>query len=161
MSSSPPAVFSVLIVGVITSGREVLLVRRRDTGLWELPGGVLRPGESVVEALRRLVEQDAGVVVAALGLSGIYTRQMPRLTLVFRSHQVTGSVTAGPAISECRWVDVEQVEDLVSISASQQVRDALLPQTMWPTLNHYGIPKPRVAPDNRLLAAPTEPPQER
>lgn len=160
MSSSPPG-FSVLIAGVITSGREVLLVRRRDTGLWELPGGVLRPGESVVEALRRLVEQDAGVVVAALGLSGIYTRQTPRLTLVFRSHQVTGSVNAGLAVSECRWVDVEHVEDLVSISAGQQVRDALLPQTMWPTLNHYGIPNHCVAPDNRLLAAPSEPAQER
>lgn len=151
--SSSPAGFTVGIVGAITSGREVLLARRRDTGLWELPGGVLRPGESVVEALRRLVEQDTGVVVAALGLSGIYTRQTPRLTLVFRSHQVTGAVTAGPAVSECRWVDVEQVEDRVSISAGQQVCDALLPQAMWPTLNHYGIPNLRAAPDDHPVGA--------
>lgn len=57
------SLFAVKVCAVVTSGREVLLVRRRETGLWDLPGGVLRAGEGIVEALRRLVEHDYVKVV--------------------------------------------------------------------------------------------------
>lgn len=52
---------------------DVLLVRRLDTGDWELPGGRVDPGESAVDALVREVEEEAGLVVDASGVAGIYT----------------------------------------------------------------------------------------
>lgn len=145
------SLFAVKVCAVVTSGREVLLVRRRDTGLWDLPGGVLRAGEGVVEALRRLVEQDTGAVIPVLGLTGIYTRQTARLAVVFRSHQVAGPLTPGLHISEARWVDVDQVDELLAVSAVQQIREALLPQSMWPSMMLQGVPVPRSG-DNKAAS---------
>lgn len=146
------SLFAVKVCAVVTSGREVLLVRRRDTGLWDLPGGVLGAGEGVVEALRRLVEQDTGAVIAVLGLTGIYTRQTARLAVVFRSHQVAGStLTTGPHVTETRWVDVDQTDELLSVSAVQQIREALLPQSMWPSMMLQGVPVPRSG-DNKAAS---------
>jgi 8-oxo-dGTP pyrophosphatase MutT (NUDIX family) len=52
---------------------KVLLQRRKDNGLWGLPGGSLEPGESLEEAARREVLEEIGVVVDQLNLFGVYS----------------------------------------------------------------------------------------
>jgi 8-oxo-dGTP pyrophosphatase MutT (NUDIX family) len=52
---------------------EVLLVRRIDDGYWELPGGRLEVGESAAQAVIREVAEEAGVTIALIGLSGVYS----------------------------------------------------------------------------------------
>jgi 8-oxo-dGTP pyrophosphatase MutT (NUDIX family) len=52
---------------------KVLLQRRKDNGLWGLPGGSLEPGESLEEAARREVLEETGVVVDQLNLYGVYS----------------------------------------------------------------------------------------
>ena len=59
------------------------MVRKRHTGLWDLPGGDLRVGEHPEAGIRRIVESDSSTVVAITGLVGIYNRSTPRLSLVF------------------------------------------------------------------------------
>ena len=51
----------------------VLLVRRCDTGDWELPGGHVDPGESAAEAAVRETAEESGITVQVTGLAGIYT----------------------------------------------------------------------------------------
>lgn len=51
----------------------LLLVRRCDTGDWELPGGRVDPGESASEAAIRETAEESGITVAVTGLVGIYT----------------------------------------------------------------------------------------
>lgn len=41
----------------------VLLVQRKDTGLWALPGGFIDPGEQALAASKREVEEETRVVV--------------------------------------------------------------------------------------------------
>ena len=51
----------------------MLLVRRCDTGDWELPGGHVDPGESAPEAAVRETAEESGITVEITGLAGIYT----------------------------------------------------------------------------------------
>ena len=51
----------------------LLLVRRRDTGDWELPGGHVDPGESASDAAVRETAEESGITVEITGLVGIYT----------------------------------------------------------------------------------------
>jgi 8-oxo-dGTP pyrophosphatase MutT (NUDIX family) len=58
---------------VFDPSERVLLARRRDTGLWCLPGGIMEPGESVAEAVVREVREETGFVVAPVQLIGVYS----------------------------------------------------------------------------------------
>jgi ADP-ribose pyrophosphatase YjhB (NUDIX family) len=54
-------------------GGAVLLVRRMDNGLWELPGGRVEVGESATEAVEREVAEESGVAIKVTRLAGIST----------------------------------------------------------------------------------------
>ncbi|PZN09257.1 HAD-IIA family hydrolase [Thermaerobacter composti] len=51
----------------------VLLVKRRDNGLWGLPSGHVEVGETVEEAVRREVLEETGLVVRVERLVGVYS----------------------------------------------------------------------------------------
>jgi ADP-ribose pyrophosphatase YjhB (NUDIX family) len=51
----------------------ILLVRRADTGNWELPGGRVELGESAVVAAEREVAEESGVVIRVTDLLGVYS----------------------------------------------------------------------------------------
>jgi ADP-ribose pyrophosphatase YjhB (NUDIX family) len=68
-------------VGVIIfddQGR-LLLERRRDCGLWGLPGGRIEPGESVAEAALREVKEETGLDVEIVRLVGVYSEPDGRI----------------------------------------------------------------------------------
>jgi 8-oxo-dGTP pyrophosphatase MutT (NUDIX family) len=50
----------------------VLLVRRADSGNWELPGGRVELGESAQIAAVREVKEESGVTVEVTRLAGVY-----------------------------------------------------------------------------------------
>lgn len=64
-----PSVFAV----VRSDAGRILLVRRVDDGMWELPGGRVEVGESAVEAVVREVAEEAGVTVKVVGVAGVYS----------------------------------------------------------------------------------------
>ena len=51
----------------------ILLVRRADTGNWELPGGRVELGEAAVAAAEREVAEESGVVIRVTDLLGVYS----------------------------------------------------------------------------------------
>ena len=67
-NSMVPAVSAV----VIDAGR-ILLHRRRDNGLWALPGGAVEVGESVGEAVVREVHEETGYQVEPMYVVGVYS----------------------------------------------------------------------------------------
>lgn len=82
------------VVGVAAAARTEdgrwLLIRRRDTGGWALPGGTLEWGETLSDALTRELLEEAGVeLLGAPELFGVYSR--PERD--YRFHAVTILVT--------------------------------------------------------------------
>jgi 8-oxo-dGTP pyrophosphatase MutT (NUDIX family) len=51
----------------------VLLLRRPDNGLWTIPTGGLKKGETIRECAARECREETGVVIETLGLVGVFT----------------------------------------------------------------------------------------
>jgi 8-oxo-dGTP diphosphatase len=115
---APPAsvVAPSAFVAVRWVGGRLLLVRRCDSGVWELPGGRVDVGETAGDAAVRETAEEAGVRVLITGLAGIFTdpsyvvrspdgevRQV--FALVFRARAL-GGVPHGDLheTSEAAWV---------------------------------------------------------
>ena len=52
---------------------KVLLIRRSDTGGWSLPGGMMDPGECIAECAVREADEETGLKVEPVRLTGIYS----------------------------------------------------------------------------------------
>jgi 8-oxo-dGTP diphosphatase len=71
--ASPAEIVAPSVFAAVRDERgRLLLVRRLDNGNWELPGGQVDVGDTVVGALQREVGEEAGVTIDVLGVSGVY-----------------------------------------------------------------------------------------
>ena len=66
-------------VAVRDAAGRILLERRRDNGLWGLPGGRVEPGESVAQAAVREVWEETGLAVRVARLVGVYSEPDGRI----------------------------------------------------------------------------------
>jgi 8-oxo-dGTP diphosphatase len=61
------------IIPVLPDGR-IVLIRRRDNGLWGLPGGMVDWGEDIATAIRRELTEETGLELAQIRrLVGVYS----------------------------------------------------------------------------------------
>jgi 8-oxo-dGTP diphosphatase len=132
---------SVSVAGVITddAGR-ALLVRRRDNGHWEPPGGILELDESITDGLRREVREETGLEVEPERLTGVY-KNMTRgiIALVFRCQVVGGTLTAGPESSEFHWATSSDVRAMADEAYAVRVLDGLPGTTIVSVRQHDGF----------------------
>jgi len=119
---------SVSVAGVIVddAGR-ALLIRRRDNGHWEPPGGVLEAGESIPDALQREVLEETGIKIAhPATLTGVYKNMTGLIvSLVFRCEALDGNLTTGSETSALRWATRGEVTELANEAYAVRVLDAL------------------------------------
>jgi ADP-ribose pyrophosphatase YjhB (NUDIX family) len=70
---------SPLVAGaaaVISDDGQILLMRRSDNRLWNLPGGVMEVGETPAEAVVREVLEETGVRCEPVALVGVYDNRL-------------------------------------------------------------------------------------
>lgn len=108
---------------VLHKGR-VLLVRRGgqpSAGKWSLPGGLVELGETTTEAVRRELLEECSLAIRVVGVAGVVDRIVRDAQGRIRYHYVlvdylasadSDRVTAGSDAGECRWVEVDRVEEL-------------------------------------------------
>lgn len=60
---------------ILDSQRRVLLCKRRDKDLWNLPGGKVEKGESPWEAAIREAKEEIGVDIEIEKLAGVYFKR--------------------------------------------------------------------------------------
>src|SRR3712207_2264099 len=102
----------------------LLLVRRCDSGAWELPGGHVDVGESAVEAAVRETAEEAGVRVEVVEFAGLFSdpghvvRSVggdvhQQFALLFRARYLGGVPRGdGHETSDAAWVPVADVPGL-------------------------------------------------
>jgi 8-oxo-dGTP diphosphatase len=135
----PTVIAPFVFVAVHRPSGRLLLVRRRDSGVWELPGGRVDIGESAQAAAVRETAEEAGVVVRITGLVGLYTRpgQIVRgadgvvrqqFAVVLSGEQVGQAAPRGDGIETdaAAWVAPEDLADLAIEPATRvRITDAL------------------------------------
>lgn len=126
MSTERP--HSVSVAGVIVDDRgRALLIKRRDNGQWEPPGGVLEAGETIPDALEREVLEETGIKIATpAALTGVYKNMTGLIvSLVFRCEAIDGNPTTGAETRALRWATRDEVIELADEAYAIRVLDAL------------------------------------
>ncbi|PKV86862.1 NUDIX hydrolase [Streptomyces sp. TLI_146] len=126
MSADRPHSVSVAGVIVDDAGR-ALVIKRRDNGKWEPPGGVVEREETLPEALQREVLEETGIKIALPAtLTGVYKNMTGLIvSLVFRCEAIDGAPTVGDETRALRWVTREEVVELADEAYAVRVLDAL------------------------------------
>lgn len=98
----------------------ILLLRRTDTGLWTIPTGGLKIGETISQCAIRECEEETGLKVEITGLVGVFStpdhviaygkgevRQPVNVCL--RARVTGGSAAPTDEASDIRWVRPDQI----------------------------------------------------
>jgi 8-oxo-dGTP diphosphatase len=131
------------VVGVVaiahTRDGRCLLIRRRDTGEWALPGGTVEWGETLDSCIRRELLEEAGVEVLHLGeLAGCYSHP----DRDWRFHAVTIVVKAEVSppiqppqnkleIADVGLFDADSLPEQLSHEMGDMLRNALEGKVVW------------------------------
>ena len=110
-------------------GDALVLVRRgagRESARWELPGGAVRPGESLAEAVVRTVGDDTGAEALCgpfIGWAEGFDPDAPTLTMYFEAvvldppgQDITGAMPTGTTASEVRCTPTWEVSEVPLVS---------------------------------------------
>jgi ADP-ribose pyrophosphatase YjhB (NUDIX family) len=124
------AKFRVSCSALIERGGEYLLARRRDIGLWNLPGGGMEAGETVEQGLAREVMEEVGVAVRIVRLVGVYSKpQKGEIVLTFLCKLISEEEpTTSDEVSEVGWFKPDNMPADTLPKHRQRVLDAALGQ---------------------------------
>ena len=124
------------MVGVgatIFEGERVLLVQRGrepSLGKWSLPGGLVKLGESLEEAVRREVREETGLQVRPVDLVACLARVLRDeeqriayhyVLLDFLCEVVSGSLRAGSDVTACTFVSLDGLSSLDLTRGTKEV----------------------------------------
>lgn len=115
----------VAVSGLIENDKgEILMILSPYRG-WEIPGGQVEEGESVIDALKREVKEETGIDIEVGKLKAIYSNigtmvQIDKnssigsiVSLGFTGKAISGEVTISEESIEVSWVRKEKVLDLI------------------------------------------------
>jgi len=129
-SNGNGAKFRVACSALIERGGEYLLARRRDIGLWNLPGGGMEEGETVEDGLAREVMEEIGVTIRVVRLVGVYSKpQKNEIVMSFLCKLASDQEpVTSDEISEVGWFRPDHMPDDTLPKHRQRVTDAALGQ---------------------------------
>ena len=101
----------------------LLLAKRTDNRLWTIPGGTMKPGESIAETAVREVKEETGLDVEVVSLVGVYSNPYhvveysdgevrQQFSVCFVCRRVGGNLTTSDETSDVDYFTPEQVEGM-------------------------------------------------
>ncbi len=105
----------VSVAALVTNEEgKILLVKSPWRG-WEYPGGLVEPGETFQDALRREIREEAGVEVEITGFVGI-CKNLERniVNIDFTCRYVSGELTTSEESTEVIWATPEEAMAMIT-----------------------------------------------
>jgi 8-oxo-dGTP pyrophosphatase MutT (NUDIX family) len=129
----PTRIVPAVAVAVVNDAGQLLMIRRTDNDQWSIPGGKQEVGETPIEAGRREVREETGILCEITGLVGIFSN--PRnvieytsngevrqeFSILFAGRPVGGEITTSSESQEVDWCDRNTVLQL-SMTPAQRRR---------------------------------------
>lgn len=131
---------SVSVAGIVTNEQgEVLVVKRRDNGEWQPPGGVLELDETIEDGLKREIREETGIRVDVGPLTGVYKNlRLAVVALVFKCTLTGGDLRPSDESEDSRWISPDDAQRIMTPTFALRVRDALNPQIGATHRSHDG-----------------------
>lgn len=112
------------VSAIVTDDEDrILLILRTDNNYWSIPGGGIKPGESIKDAVAREVKEETGISCEATGLVGIYSNPnhvaayddgevRQEFSICFTTRMLGGAIKTSSESSEVRFVPAGAVQHL-------------------------------------------------
>ncbi|MBO7251282.1 MAG: NUDIX domain-containing protein [Oscillospiraceae bacterium] len=99
---------------------KILLVKSPWRG-WEYPGGLIEPGETFEQCLRREVREEAGVEIAITGFIGICKNvEKDIVNIDFTAKYVSGELQTSEESTEVVWVTYEEAMEMITFPLTKK-----------------------------------------
>ncbi|XBG78100.1 NUDIX domain-containing protein [Enterococcus cecorum] len=112
---------------VVICNQKVLLVKRRDFPLWDLPGGVVESDELPSEAtIREMYEETGYEVQIDYEFARYIDKTRNDCQHLFKSHIINGELKRTTTETrDLRWFSLNRLPLLIIPNRKRQIRDAL------------------------------------
>ena len=109
---------------VITDAEgRLLLAKRTDNALWTIPGGTMKPGETIADTAVREVKEETGLDVEVVSLVGIYSNPdhvveysdgevRQQFSVCFACRYLGGELATSDETSEVGYFSSDEVADM-------------------------------------------------
>jgi ADP-ribose pyrophosphatase YjhB (NUDIX family) len=139
----PTRPFLAVSAAILRDGK-VLVVRRARapaSGVFSLPGGVVEAGETLIEALKREIDEETALTIEPVALVG-YREVVARdandkierhfVILPFAARWIAGEPKLNEELSEWRWIDPAEVALLPTTPGLAEIVAAAVAQLKIP-----------------------------
>ena len=111
----------VSVAAMVHDGKgKILLVNSPWRG-WEYPGGLIEPGESFENALRREIREESGVEVEIERFVGICKNlEKDIVNIDFVCRYVSGELTTSEESTEVVWVTAERAMEMITFPLTKK-----------------------------------------
>lgn len=126
MSPAPPKHIVAACALTTNSAGEILLVKTERRG-WEVPGGQVEEGESLIQTAIRETQEEAGVTIA-IGDLCVVNSNLSRSIVVFgfRGRYLSGQAAADNETLDAQWVAPQAALTMITHPVNlQRTRDLL------------------------------------
>lgn len=113
---------SVAVKALIVHNRKALIIKRSDyiefaAGVWEFVGGGIEFGEELIEALKREVREETGMIIEMDRILYATTSRFPtsqRVFITYLCHTDDDSVVLSNEHTDYLWVTKQQLCEMLS-----------------------------------------------
>jgi 8-oxo-dGTP pyrophosphatase MutT (NUDIX family) len=113
----------------VIHGDQVLLTKREDFEVWELPGGGVEEGESLAQAAIRETKEETGLDVELTRLVGAYSRlgYLPDVhAILYAARPIGGGICTQPGETvEVRYFSVDDLPTEILVGQKRRILDAV------------------------------------
>ncbi len=106
-----------VVIMLVTDGERCLMGRQPhfQPGMYSALAGFLEPGETIEDAVRREVAEEAGIAVGAVGYYASQPWPFPaNLMIGCFAEALSTTITLGDdELEDCRWFDREEAQDML------------------------------------------------